>query len=72
MLAVNAHRKDVRKVLIALFEQAVPASDTVSREVLTRILGNPDEDFADPILDVATNHHLTPLYSGGAGFVCIW
>ena len=61
MLAVNAPRKDVRKVLIALFEQAVPASDAVSREVLTRILGNPHEDFADPILDVATNNHLKPL-----------
>ena len=72
MLAVNAHRKDVRKVLIALFEQAVPASDTVSREVLTRILCTPHEDFAHPILDVETNHHLTPLYSGGASFACIW
>lgn len=38
----------------------------------TRILGNPHEDFAHPILDIATNHHLTPLYSGGASFVCIW
>jgi hypothetical protein len=70
--AVNAHRKDVRDVLRALFEQAVPASDPVSRDVLTRILGNPHEDFAHPILDVATNHHLTELYSGSTSFVCIW
>jgi hypothetical protein len=72
--AVNAHRKDIRKVLITLFEQAVPASDTVSREVLTRILCNPDEDFTAPLLDVVTNNHLNlnVLHSGGAGAVCIW
>jgi hypothetical protein len=65
--AVNAHRKDIRKVLIILFEQAVPASDTVSREVLTRILCNPDEDFTAPLLDVVTNNHLNVLHYGGAG-----
>ena len=72
MLAVNAHRKDVRKVLITLFEQAVPASDTVSREVLTRILCNPHEDFKAPLLDFATNDHLKVLHSGGGISVCIW
>jgi hypothetical protein len=70
--AVNAHRKDIRKVLIALFEQAVPASDTVSREVLTRILCNPQEDFTAPLLDVATNDHLRVLHGGGGGSFCIW
>jgi hypothetical protein len=70
--AVNAHRKDIRKVLITLFEQAVPASDTVSREVLTRILCNPDEDFTAPLLDDVANNHLNVLHSGGAGAVCIW
>ena len=70
--AVNTHRKDVRKDLIALFEQAVPASDTVSREVLTRILCNPHEDFTAPLLDVVNNSHLNALHGGGAGSVCIW
>ena len=70
--AVNAHRKDIRKVLITLFEQAVPASDTVSREVLTRILCNPHEDFTAPLLDVVNNSHLNVLHGGGAGPVCIW
>jgi hypothetical protein len=69
--AVNAHRKDVRKVLITLFEQAVPASDTVSREVLTCILCNSDEDFTTPLLDLATNYHLKVLHSGGGISVCI-
>jgi hypothetical protein len=72
VLAVNAHRKDVRKVLIAPFEQAVPASDTVSREVLTSILCNPHEDFTAPLLDVATNDHLKVLHVGGGGSFCIW
>ncbi len=72
MRAVNAHRKDVRKVLIAPFEQAVPASDTVSREVLTRILCNPHEDFTAPLLDVATNDHLKVLHGDGGGSFCIW
>jgi hypothetical protein len=55
-----------------LVERQVPASDTVSREVLNCILGNSEHDFTYPVLDVATNIHLKPLYSGGAGFVCIW
>lgn len=57
---------------MALFEQAVPASDTVSREVLTRILCTPHEDFTTPLLDFATNSHLKALHSGSGISVCIW
>jgi hypothetical protein len=54
-----------------LFEQAVPATDNVSRAVLTSILCNPAEDFATPILDISTNSHLKVLESAGIS-ICIW
>ncbi len=54
VLAVNAHRKDIKGILVTLFEKVVPATDNVSRAVLTRILCNPAEDFATvtPLLDI--------------------
>ena len=68
---MNAHRKDIRKVLIDLFETAVPKSDHAGRAVLSRILCNPDEDFTTPLLDVSTNIHITPMVSAGVR-VCLW
>ena len=71
MRAVNAHRKDIRNVLISLFEAAVPKTDHVSRAVLTRILCNPGEDFEKPLLDFSPNSHLSVLVSAGVS-VCVW
>ncbi len=41
-------------------------SNTVGREVLTRILGTPDLPFDKPIIDIASNPLLAPLVSPGA------
>jgi hypothetical protein len=53
---------------MTLFESPVPKTEHVGRTVLSRILCNPDEDFATPILDIETNPHITTLVSGG---ICV-
>ena len=62
--ALGKHRLDLREVLIAMFEKPVPETDTVSREVLTRILGTKQIDWT-PILDIAVNPHLSALARAG-------
>jgi hypothetical protein len=57
--------------LVRVTESPVPKTEHVSRTLLSRILCNPDEDFATPILDVSTNPHITTLVSGGIR-VCLW
>ncbi len=57
--------------MIALFEQAVPATDCVSREVLRHVLCNTAEDFEFPLLDISINSHLAVLKSGSIQ-ECIW
>ena len=71
MRAINAHRRDIRNVLITLFEVPVPKTDHVSRTVLGRILCNPAEDYNDPLLDVKSNCHLSVLVSAGVPS-CVW
>ena len=66
--AERAHGKHMialRNALIELFESPVPESNPVGREVLTRVLGKQDIDFAKPILDVVSNPHLFPLIRTG-------
>ena len=63
--AVGKHRADIRDVLIQMFERPVPESDTVSREVLSRILGRGDLDWAKPLLEISTNRHLSALARPG-------
>ena len=63
--ALGKHRLDLREVLIAMFEKPVPETDTVSREVLTRILGTKQIDWTQPILDIAANPQLSALARAG-------
>jgi hypothetical protein len=44
------HRDEIRSVLINLFESPIADADSQSRELLSAVLGNPDFDFAKPIL----------------------
>ncbi len=53
--ALGRHRVLIRDVLIQMFERPFPESDTVSREVLSHILGRNDIDWAKLLLEIATN-----------------
>ena len=59
--AIHAHRTDVRKALIDLFQQPVPLSSEVERKVLTRVLCKMDIAFDRPILDFKTDRHLRAM-----------
>ena len=69
--AVGKHRADIRDVLIQMFERPVPESDTVSRVVLSRVLGRDDLIWANPLLDVSTNRHLSALARQGVPSI-VW
>ena len=56
--AINAHRTDVRKALIELFQNPVPLASDVARKVLTRVLCKQDIAFDRPILDFKTDRHM--------------
>ena len=43
---------DLKEVVITLFKQPIPASDTASRAVLSRVLGNPALDFEKPFITI--------------------
>ena len=58
------HRANVREVLIDLFEQPIPDSDLVGREIMTRVMGQP-VDWSKPIIDIASNPHLKALARTG-------
>jgi hypothetical protein len=49
--ALAKHREKVQDIL---FEKPIPESDSVSREITSRVLGM-SVDFSKPILDVASN-----------------
>ena len=56
--AIHAHRTDVRKALIDLFEKPVPPSSDVERKVLTRVLCKQNINWDRPILDFKTDRHM--------------
>ena len=62
--ALTRHRTDLRNVLISLFESPMPDTDTVGKEVLTRVLGQP-MDWSKKIIDIASNPHLSALARPG-------
>ena len=59
--AIHAHRTDVRKALIDLFEKPVPLASDVERKVLTRVLCKQDIAFDRPILDFKTDRHMAAM-----------
>ena len=69
--AVGKHRADIRDVMIQMFERPVPESDTVSRAVLSRVLGRDDLIWANPLLDISTNRHLSALARQGVPSI-VW
>ena len=62
--ALAKHREKVRDVLVDMFEKPIPESESVSREISSRVLGM-SVDFSKPILDVASNPHLRDLVRPG-------
>ncbi len=56
--AIHAHRIDVRKALIDLFEKPVPPSSDVERKVLTRVLCKKYIAWDRQILDFKTDRHM--------------
>ena len=59
--AIHAHRTDVRKALIDLFEKPVQPSSDVERKVLTRVLCKKDIAWDRPILDFKTDRHMRAM-----------
>ena len=59
--AIHAHRTDVRKALIDLFEKPVPLASDVARKVLTRVLCKQDIAFERPILDFKNDRHMAAM-----------
>ncbi len=56
--AIHAHRTDVRKALIDLFEQPMQPSSDVERKVLTRVLCKQNINWDRQILDFKTDSHM--------------
>lgn len=65
MRAGVSHRLNIQTALIGLFETPVPENDAAGRAVLTQILGKQDIDFDKPIIDIASNPHLSGLTRAG-------
>ena len=59
--AIHAHRTDVRKALIDLFQNPVPLASDVARKVLTRVLCKQDIAFDRPILDFKMDRHMAAM-----------
>ena len=70
--APNSHRHVIRTALVALFETPVPASSKALREIITRVLHNPDVNFEQPIFDFTTNDHLRILDRGQGIQSVVW
>ena len=68
--AMAKHRSDVWDVLITLFENPIPEADSVSREIVTRVLGKP-VDWSKPAIDFATNPYLKELVRPGVSAI-VW
>ena len=51
----------MRQALIAQFQQQVSSTDEVGRKVVMRVLGNPEPDWEQPILDFKSNIHLKAM-----------
>ena len=45
--SVAKHRDEIRQVLVDLFENPVPETETHARELLSSVLGKPDLDFCE-------------------------
>ena len=69
--ALGKHRILIRNALIQMFERPLPASESVSREVLSKILGRKDIDWSKPVLEVESNVHLSALGRAGVPNV-VW
>jgi hypothetical protein len=56
--AFRAHcdHEDLKEVVITLFMQLIPASDTAGRAVLLRVLGNPAPDFEKSFITIETQY----------------
>jgi hypothetical protein len=59
--AIHAHRTDVRKALIELFQNPVSQASDVARKVLTRVLCKQDIAFDRPILDFKMDRHMAAM-----------
>ena len=59
--AIHAHRTDVRKALIELFQNPVPQASDVARKVLSRVLCKQDIAFDRPILDFKMDRHMAAM-----------
>ena len=59
--AIHAHRTDVRKALIELFQNPVSQASDVARKVLTRVLCKQDIAFERPILDFKNDRHMAAM-----------
>ncbi len=61
-----------RNAMVAFFESPVPANDKVGREVLTRVLCNPDLNFEQQLFNFDTNDHLRALSRGHGIPSVVW
>ncbi len=68
---VAKHSDAFRNVLVHLFENPIPDTETHARELLSSVLGKPDLGFAKPIFDLVNNPHLSPLVQAGVS-PCVW
>lgn len=59
--AIHAHRTDVRKALIELFQNPVKQASEVARKVLTRVLCKQNINWDRPILDFKTDRHMAAM-----------
>ena len=59
--AIHAHRTDVRKALIELFQNPVSQASDVARKVLTRVLCKQDIAVERPILDFKNDRHMAAM-----------
>ncbi len=68
---VAKHRDEIRNVLVHLFENPIPDTETHAGEMLSSVLGKPDLGFAKPIIDLVDNPQLSPLVQAGVS-PCVW
>jgi hypothetical protein len=69
--SVAKHRDEIREVLVDLFENPIPDTETHVRELLSSVLGKPDLGFAKPMFDLVENPHLSSLVQAGVS-PCVW
>jgi hypothetical protein len=70
--SVAKHRDEIREVLVGLFENPIPDTETHVRELLSSVLSKPKPiGFAKPIFDLVDNPHLSSLVQAGVS-PCVW